>query len=89
MIFILSVCIPDLKNKIIANAKRALKIYIYLLQQFPMFIQLSLMLLQYSVSIIYSCCSEFLKVMVVPICLCQGRPSVEGTVTQTSDRACD
>lgn len=50
------------------------------------------MLLQYSViylSIIYSCCSEFLKVMVAPIYLCQGSPSAQGTVAQTSDRAWD
>lgn len=88
-IFLLWVCIAGLKNKIIANAKTALKIYIYLLQQFHMFIQISWMLLQYSVSTIYSYCSEFLKVTVVPICLCQGSPSVQGTVAQTSDRACD
>lgn len=55
MVFILWACIPDLRNKIIANVfKIALKIYIYLLQQFHVSIQLSLMLLQYSVSIIYS-----------------------------------
>lgn len=54
-----------------------------------MFEQLSLTFLQYSASIIYSCYSKFLKVMVVPICLCQGSPSVQGTEAQTSDRACD